>query len=105
MNTESAQDFAFQEKAIIICDHIAVKGLPILLAIRTEPTCNEDSGWQILCNSGQLEKEENAQIWKLIELLDYEPSLAPYITLPPGTVLRRGSETATWAVGRIPRVE
>ncbi len=59
-------------RAAIVCSHIAVGRLPILRAIRTDPLEPEDSGWQFLCNSGKEEKEGDAQVWFVSEVLSLE---------------------------------
>lgn len=48
-------------KAAMVCVHVA-RGAPILRAIRDEPLEEADSGWQFLCNSGEDEREAEAQV-------------------------------------------
>jgi hypothetical protein len=74
--------------AAIVCSHIA-KGQAILRAVRSEPLSAEDSGWQFLCDSGEQENENQAQVWSVREVLEHEPSLKPFLVEPSGTVLTR----------------
>ena len=83
-------------RAAIVCSHIAKGGLPVLLAVRTEPSEPEDSGWQFLCNSGKEETESEAQVWLVSEVLDLEPGLAAFINLPVGTRLLRTNLNSKW---------
>jgi hypothetical protein len=70
--------------------------MPILLAVRSEPLEEVDSGWQCLCNSVLDESLSGAKVWLVEEVLEIEPSLAPFIHLPPGTNLIRESPQDRW---------
>jgi len=83
-------------RAAIVCSHIATKHLPILRAIRTEPLEPEDSGWQFLCNSGEEEGDDEAQVWLVSEILGLEPSLSQFVNLPVGTKLSRKDKSSKW---------
>ena len=85
-----------ENRAAIVCAHVARHGLAILSAARTEPLRDEDSGWQFLCNSGQDEDEDPAQVWAVSEVLSLEPSLRNFIDAPIGTALRRRDRTSSW---------
>jgi hypothetical protein len=74
-------------RAVIVCSHIANKHYPILRAVRTEPLEPEDSGWQFLCNSGEVEIETEAKIWLVSEVLGHDPSLSALINFPVGAKL------------------
>lgn len=84
------------QRAAIICPHIAKDDSPILRAVRTEPLEPEDSGWQFLCNSGKEENEAEAQVWLVGEVLGLEPSLSPFINAPIGTTLSRKDKNSKW---------
>jgi hypothetical protein len=83
-------------RAAIVCAHVAVDLLPILSAIRTEPLREEDSGWQFLCDSGPDEIENQAQVWAVSEVLAVEPSLAEFMDSPIGTRLVRANRNSKW---------
>jgi hypothetical protein len=83
-------------RAVIICRHIALEGFPILSGSRTEPLEPEDSGWQFLCCSGKEEKEDEAQVWLVKEVVSLEPSLSALINLPVGTKLHRPNKNSKW---------
>jgi hypothetical protein len=83
-------------RATIVCKHIANGRLPILRAVRTEPLEPEDSGWQFLCNSGSEEREAEAEVWLVKEVIEYESSLAAFINLPVGTTLSRSNAASQW---------
>jgi Uncharacterized protein conserved in bacteria len=85
-------------RAAIVCEHIAKEGYPILRAIKDEPLDSADSGWQFLCNSVEFEDEDTAQVWGIDEVLEVEPSLADLIEEPPGTKLIRESENDQWKI-------
>ena len=57
---------------------------------------SEDSGWQFLCNSGELEKEEDAQVWSINEVINLEPTLKEFLNSKPGVVLIRESVKSSW---------
>ncbi|HEY6872130.1 MAG TPA: DUF2185 domain-containing protein [Geobacteraceae bacterium] len=80
----------------IICSHVVKNNYPILLAIRDVPIESEDSGWQFLCNSGKQEKEDEAQIWSINEVLTVEPTLKEFLNSEPGAVLIRDSIKSRW---------
>jgi len=87
-------------RAAIVCSHIAVGKLPILRAVRDEPTMAEDSGWQFLCGTSENEDPDEAQVWLIAEVLKYDRSMIPFIGHPPGTVLTRRNRGGVWEVGR-----
>jgi len=82
--------------AAIVCDHVALFDEPILRAVRDEPLEEVDSGWQFLCGGDS--HSTNAKIWAVHEVLSREPTLAPFIDLPPGTSLWRESAQDEWNV-------
>ena len=82
--------------AAIVCAHVAKSRLPILLAARDEATMPEDTGWQFLCNSAGAEEMQDAQVWSLREVIELEPSLAPFMNCTPGTVLIRDNQGSRW---------
>ena len=84
------------DRAAILCEHVANEGFPILRAIRDEPLEDADSGWQFVCDSGKSEDEDNAQVWAISEVLEIEPSLTEYIDESPGTVLERKNKDSQW---------
>ena len=92
MNGES-----FLNMAAIVCREIAIDRVPILLAARTRPEDDADSGWQFLCGVAE-EDWRTAQVWTLSEVLNYDSSLSDHLALPVGTVLRRLSANAKWKV-------
>jgi hypothetical protein len=83
--------------AAIVCREIAVDRAPILYAVKSVPVEPTDSGWQFLCGATE-EDPHTAKIWALYEVLEYDPSLKPFIQAPPGTVLRRSSPRHQWEV-------
>jgi hypothetical protein len=86
------------KRAAIICSHVAIESLPILRAVRDAPTMAEDSGWQFLCDSNTEEDPDEAKVWLIYEVLNYEPSLSAFIDEPPGTVLTRKDTASSWLV-------
>lgn len=83
-------------RAAIVCSHVAVGHLPILRAVRDEPMMPADSGWQFLCGIADHDDSDLGKVWAVFEVLDYEPSLAPFIGCPSGTVLTRKLLTGAW---------
>ena len=86
--------------AAIVCQHVAEKGFPILLAFRDAPIEAVDSGWQFLCGSGKDEDEGKVQVWSLREVTELEPSLTELVDLPPGTSISRVSVGTLWEIAR-----
>ena len=85
-------------EAAIVCSHVALDGLPILQAVRTQRTEAADSGWQFLCNSGVEEDFESSKVWAVHEVLEREPSLREWIESPFDTTLWRPSVDENWRV-------
>jgi hypothetical protein len=84
--------------AAIVCVHVALQGLPIMLAIRSTPQVPEDSGWQFVCRSEADEVEETAQVWSLNEVLKNEPTLLQFLEMPIGTRITRDDIKSPWIV-------
>ncbi|MBA2115087.1 DUF2185 domain-containing protein [Bremerella alba] len=87
--------------AVIVCGHVAHEGLPILCALLgdpDDPDSEEDTSWQFLCDTGQDEAIEYAQVWALSNVLKREPTLRPWMNVPVGTRLVRESATAPWRI-------
>ena len=83
-------------KGAIVCEHVARRSALVRKAVRSEPVAVEDSGWQFLCGQPELEREENAAIWSVQEVIDYESSLAPWVDSDIGTVIERSNNSTTW---------
>ena len=83
-----------KHSGVILCKHV-VEGAPIQRAIKTEPVCAEDSGWQFLCGS-DVEDDSEAQIWKLGEVIDFEPSLLPHILSEEDCYLVKDNKSKEW---------
>lgn len=79
---------------VILCSHVA-SGKPVLLAMRTEPEEEYDSGWQLLCNCYE-ERWEEAKVCSVSEALDLEPSLEKFIDLPPEVTIVRDNVDSAW---------
>ena len=94
MRTDQYED----NRAAVVCGHVAKQGLPILGAVRTEPLRQEDSGWQFLCYSGPDEDEDHGQVWAVSEVLSLVPSLSHFIDFPVGTRLRRRDKNSKWEI-------
>jgi len=89
------KDASILKMAAIVCRDIAVNGLPIMSAERSQPEDEADSGWQFLCGNGE-EDWESAQVWAIEEVLNRERSLSNFIEFPVGTVLTRSSPNGKW---------
>jgi hypothetical protein len=83
------------EFGALVCGHVA-KGYPVRRAFRDEPVDTADSGWQFFCGSGQAERIDDARVWSLGQVLKHEPSLEPYLSLPPGAELFRSPDNSCW---------
>lgn len=83
-----------RSEAVILCSHVA-NGKPILLAMRTEPENESDSGWQMLCNCHK-ENWEDAKVCSVYEVLNLEPSLESVIDLPPDITFVRDDVSSKW---------
>jgi hypothetical protein len=82
--------------AAFVCSHIAKENLPINIGLRTTPEIPEDSGWQFLCDT--VDEETNAEIWAIKEVIEYDPSLLPFLSLPYGCQIKRNENTNEWIV-------
>ena len=68
-----------QNKTVIVCKHIALHKAPDMRAVLDSPISDEDSGWQFLCGNPVEHAEQNSAVWTLSEVMQYEPSLRPWI--------------------------
>jgi hypothetical protein len=84
--------------AAIVCTHVASGLYPILLAERSDPLDNVDSGWSFVCNAGLNENQDEYQVWSINNVLGKDPSLRQYLELEVGTVLVRRDGLAAWVV-------
>jgi hypothetical protein len=87
--------------AAIICAHAASGKYPIMIAERSEPADDLDTGWQFLCMAESHNNVEDAKIWGLDEILDLEPSLRDFVDQPPGTRLLRKSPNSAWEISKL----
>lgn len=87
------------QAAAIVCEHIAQQQSPILSAFKTVAGCPEDSGWQFFCGAIEEESPDNAKIWLLGEVLDYEPSLSLYLGLSEKHCIWRNDISSDWNIG------
>ena len=85
-------------RAAIVCSHVAANKLPILLAIKDEPTMPADSGWQFLCGPRDHEDADSPKVWAIFEVLACDPSLTEFIECAPGTVLSRNDTATKWKI-------
>lgn len=91
-------DWSTLRTAAVVCRKVAIERAPILYAERSEPDEEVDSG-QFACRT-ETEDSKEAQVWALGEVMDSDHSLAPYVDLPPGTILSRESPEKPWVVSR-----
>jgi hypothetical protein len=92
---------ALAKCAAIVCEHIANSGSPVLSAFRTESDEPADSGWQFFCGTGD-ENPDNAKLWSVEEVLEFEPSLTPFIDEPPNVQIWRENVESAWRTHRMP---
>jgi hypothetical protein len=85
-------NYPTSKKGAIVCAHIAAGTLGIARAVHDAPISNDDSGWQFLCGRFGSECIGEAEIWSLIEVLQLDPSLAPWIELIEGLDLKLSIE-------------
>ena len=83
--------------AAIVSGNVASKANPILMAERSDPVDDADSGWQFWGGENDSLRAEDAQVWSVGEVLQLEPTLTAYIDSPKGTKLERASENASWS--------
>ncbi len=95
----SALSSQTDRRAVIVCSHVASGKCPILRAVRDDPVAAEDSGWQFRCAVTE-DDPEFAKVWLVCEILNLDPSLAPFIDCPPGTVLARANSSSPWEIDR-----
>ena len=84
--------------AAIVCQHVAAKGCPILLAFKNAPIEATDSGWQFLCGSDEHQDESKFQVWSCREITEFEPSINELGDLPVGSSISRVSPEAPWRI-------
>lgn len=82
--------------AAIVCPFVAAKRFPIIYASRDEPADPADSGWQFL--SKEQVAPDDLKVWSLNEVLEYEPTLRRFLSVPFGTELWRESSSDSWMI-------
>ena len=87
--------------AVLLCEHVAKEGKPILRGRRDQPQSPEDSGWQFRCNVASEEDIKKVQIWSVREVLETDPTLRAIITQPYGTVVERIRPDADWNIASV----
>jgi hypothetical protein len=92
-NPKSIED---PDSACAVCSHVAKEGYPILRAQKSAPVYPEDSGWQLLCNTGK--KETKPIFWSLSHMIQVEPSLIEFLKKPAGFILVREGIEKPWRV-------
>ncbi|MGI8908475.1 MAG: immunity protein Imm33 domain-containing protein [Candidatus Sumerlaeaceae bacterium] len=98
MTINEAEEELQDSRAAILCTHVARERLPILRAIRDEPETEEDSGWQFHCGLDCHDNPDDAEVWLVFEVLNYDPSLNKIITCQHGSVATRSSEAESWSI-------
>ncbi len=88
----------FDYTAAIVCEHISKQRCLILSAFRRAPSFPEDSGWQFFCGKVEEENPDNAKMWALKEVLEYEPSLCDYMSIPLDSLVWRPDPDSDWRV-------
>lgn len=98
MNRPRSRDGSWRSAAVV-CSHVAGGARPILYAERTEAEDEADSGWQFVCGESD-DDWHIAQVWALQEVVSEEPSVAAFVELPVGTVLRRRFSGSAWMISK-----
>ena len=85
-------------RSLVICAHVFEEGLPILRMKRDEldPDDPSDSGWQLVCASGERESTESIRIISVEEALALDPSIGSMIDAEIGSIFNRASRTSPW---------
>lgn len=86
------------DSGAIISRNIALGIDKILYAQRDDPISPEDSGWQFTAGSLDGSNMQNAEIWTLREIIELEPTLAKFISLPIGSGIVRSSSGDNWRI-------
>ena len=102
-------------EACIVCSHVFDRRLPALVAARGSakdrnpelPESEYDGSWQVTCGAHDHTKEAwgegpgSAKVIQLSEVKMLEPSLEPFLSIPPGFKVSRKSVAAPWIVTEI----
>ncbi len=86
---------AISGSGAIVCIHVATRRSPILRATRDEPLEEADSGWQFLCGASG-HAASDAQVWRLDEVVAYDPSVRELLDEPPNKSFERNPVTYEW---------
>lgn len=84
--------------AAIVSRMVASRQRPILYGHRDESLEDDDSGWQFTAGGHDDMDEGGIAIWSIDEVIELEPSILPFLNLPPGTQIARRTETQAWRV-------
>ncbi|RAJ08235.1 hypothetical protein LX64_00882 [Chitinophaga skermanii] len=80
----------------IATDMITVEGLPIMYMYRDEPVNEVDTGWQFFAGiepDEYVNDHNNAGVYDVNTIANYDPAIIPYLDLPIGTELEREEGT------------
>ncbi len=74
---------------VFVSEMIARGEHPILVGFRHEPVESRDSGWQF--TAGDRDDMRDMRLWAMSDLIAYEPSVVPYLSLDWELVTARRS--------------
>lgn len=80
----------------IVTRNIALGYSPILYAERSESVDPCDSGWQFTTGGDDISNPDNAEIWKLSELIELDGTIIPFLSMPIGTKMLRQAKESVW---------
>ena len=79
-------------KSCFATDKITVEGLPVGYMYREQPNDNIDTGWRFFSGTESQEyvdDPDNTCIFATNTIANYDPTIIPYLDLPPGTELEK----------------
>lgn len=92
LSAEEIRPLATGYGACFATDYIVVNGLPVRFMYRETPDKPVDSGWRFM--SGQesddyIDDPENAGIYDVNTIANYDPSIVPFLDAPVGSVFEK----------------
>lgn len=93
LRPDQIKEVAPSRGACIASDKITVEGRPINFMYRQKtPDGPNDSGWRFLAGTESqeyMDESDNHGIYDVNTIVNYDPTIIPYLDAPPGSVFER----------------
>lgn len=100
LSPEEIAPIALGMGGCLATDRIVVDGRIVGYMLRTQPFNEQDSGWQFFAGDEDkqyMAKNENHGVYDVNTIVNYDPSILPFLEMPVGTALER-DKSGDWVM-------